>query len=98
MLETFTPISPLLWFQAQRTEEKARVRQCQKDLVRQLVALVQQQQLGQQLQQPPAQLPAPSQPQNGGSPGPPVRHLIAKCLTHLFTVGDTFLLFDTINK
>jgi hypothetical protein len=64
-----------------------RVRQCQKDLVRQLVALIQQQQPGQQQQQ-----------QNGGSPGPPVRQLIAKCLTNLFTVGDTFLLFDTINK
>ena len=66
-----------------------RVRQCQKDLVRQLVALIQQQQPGQQQQQ---------QQQNGGSPGPPVRHLIAKCLTNLFTVGDTFLLFETINK
>ena len=71
-----------------------RVRQCQKDLVRQLVTLIQQQQPGQQQQQ---QLPAQQQ-QNGGSPGPPVRHLIAKCLTNLFTVGDTFLLFDTINK
>jgi|FrelakmetLWP11LW_1041352.scaffolds.fasta_scaffold602564_1 hypothetical protein len=71
-----------------------RVRQCQKDLVRQLVALIQQQQPGQVPQQ---QLPAQQQ-QNGGSPGPPVRHLIAKCLTNLFTVGDTFLLFDTINK
>ena len=68
-----------------RTEDMTRVRQCQKDLVRQLVALIQQQQPGQQQQ-------------NGGSPGPPVRHLIAKCLTNLFTVGDTFLLFDTINK
>ncbi len=33
-----------------------------------------------------------------GSPGPPARVLIAKCLTTVFTVGDTFLLFDTINK
>lgn len=33
-----------------------------------------------------------------GSPGPPTRDLLARCLTTLFTVGDTFLLFDTINK
>ena len=36
--------------------------------------------------------------QNGGCAGPPARRLVAKCLTILFTVGDTFLLFDTINK
>ena len=30
--------------------------------------------------------------------GPPSRLLIARCLTALFTVGDTFLLFDTINR
>ena len=74
-----------------------RVRQCQKDLVRQLVSLIQQQQPGQTPQQLQQQQP-PQQQQNGGSPGPPLRQLIAKCLTNLFTVGDTFLLFDTINK
>ena len=34
----------------------------------------------------------------GGSPGPPTRQLIAQCMATLFSVGDTFLLFDTINK
>jgi len=33
-----------------------------------------------------------------GSPGPPTRSLLAHCLAMLFSVGDTFLLFDTINK
>ena len=32
------------------------------------------------------------------SPGPPVRQLIGQCLATLFTVGDAFLLFETINK
>ncbi|XP_050428188.1 HEAT repeat-containing protein 5B isoform X2 [Adelges cooleyi] len=32
------------------------------------------------------------------NPGPPTRILIAKCLSTLFNVGDTFLLFDTVNK
>ncbi|XP_018322639.1 HEAT repeat-containing protein 5B isoform X2 [Agrilus planipennis] len=31
------------------------------------------------------------------SPGPPTRKLIARCLATLFSVGDTFLLFDTVN-
>ena len=30
--------------------------------------------------------------------GHPTRKLIAVCLSKLFTIGDTFLLFDTINK
>ncbi|GAB6024418.1 hypothetical protein CHUAL_009582 [Chamberlinius hualienensis] len=30
--------------------------------------------------------------------GPPTRHLVARCLATLFSVGDTFPLFDTINK
>lgn len=30
--------------------------------------------------------------------GPPTRKLIATCLATLFSVGDTFLLFDTVNK
>merc|ERR1711892_4667 len=33
-----------------------------------------------------------------GSPGPPTRQLLAQCMATLFSVGDTFLLFDTINK
>ncbi|KAK0176436.1 hypothetical protein PV328_000569 [Microctonus aethiopoides] len=33
-----------------------------------------------------------------GTPGPPTRRLIARCLATLFSVGDTFLLFDTVNK
>ena len=32
------------------------------------------------------------------SPGPPTRKLIARCLATLFSVGDTFLLFDSVNK
>lgn len=32
------------------------------------------------------------------SPGPPTRNLIAKCLATLFSVGDAFLLFDTVNQ
>lgn len=32
------------------------------------------------------------------SPGPPIRQLIGQCLATLFSVGDAFLLFDTINK
>lgn len=37
--------------------------------------------------------------QNGGpAVGPTSRQLIADCLVALFTVGDTFLLFETINK
>ena len=32
------------------------------------------------------------------NPGPPVRYLIGHCLATLFSVGDAFLLFDTINK
>lgn len=32
------------------------------------------------------------------APGPPTRKLIARCLATLFSVGDTFLLFDTVNK
>ena len=33
-----------------------------------------------------------------GCPGPPVRKSLADAMTTLFSVGDTFLLFDTINK
>ena len=33
-----------------------------------------------------------------GCPGPPVRKSLADAMTMLFSVGDTFLLFDTINK
>ncbi|GFO34553.1 heat repeat-containing protein 5b, partial [Plakobranchus ocellatus] len=32
------------------------------------------------------------------SPGPPTRKLLAKCLASIFSVGDTFDLFETINK
>ena len=35
---------------------------------------------------------------HGPSIGPTSRQLIANCLVGLFTVGDTFLLFETINK
>ena len=34
--------------------------------------------------------------QNG--PGPPTRKLSARCMATLFIVGDTILLFDTVNK
>jgi len=30
--------------------------------------------------------------------GHPTRKLIAKCLASVFTIGDTFLLFDATNK
>ncbi|RWS17916.1 HEAT repeat-containing protein 5B-like protein [Dinothrombium tinctorium] len=30
--------------------------------------------------------------------GPPTRKLVGRCLATLFSVGDTFLLFDTVNK
>lgn len=32
------------------------------------------------------------------APGPPTRKLIASCLATLFSVGDTFVLFETVNK
>ncbi|CAG0883432.1 unnamed protein product [Darwinula stevensoni] len=32
------------------------------------------------------------------APGPPTRVLISRCLATLFTVGDTFLLFECVNK
>lgn len=32
-----------------------------------------------------------------GAPGPPMRKLIAIALATLFSVGDTFMLFDTVN-
>ncbi|XP_043232384.1 HEAT repeat-containing protein 5B-like isoform X2 [Amphibalanus amphitrite] len=32
------------------------------------------------------------------APGPPTRRLLARCLATLFSIGDTFLLFDTVNK
>ncbi|XP_050313880.1 HEAT repeat-containing protein 5B isoform X2 [Anthonomus grandis grandis] len=32
------------------------------------------------------------------SPGPSTRQLIARCLATLFSVGDAFLLFDTVNQ
>lgn len=36
--------------------------------------------------------------QVSNSPGPPARRMIARNLATLFTVGDTFLLFDSVNK
>lgn len=36
--------------------------------------------------------------QLNASNGHPTRKLIAKCLATIFTIGDTFLLFDAINK
>ena len=32
------------------------------------------------------------------SPGPPARKLLARCLAMLFSVGDTFSMFEAINK
>nr|CAH7763089.1 unnamed protein product [Callosobruchus chinensis] len=54
--------------------QKNDIKECQKQLVQQLMNHVQE------------------------SPGPPTRKLIARCLAMLFSVGDTFLLFDTVNK
>ncbi|XP_044766090.1 HEAT repeat-containing protein 5B isoform X1 [Coccinella septempunctata] len=54
--------------------QKNDIKGCQKKLVEQLVALV------------------------NDSPGPSTRKLIARNLATLFSVGDTFLLFDTVNK
>lgn len=31
------------------------------------------------------------------SPGPPIKKLLAACFSTLFSVGDTFLMFDTVN-
>ena len=31
-------------------------------------------------------------------PGPPTRKLLARCLSTIFSVGDTYALFETINK
>lgn len=31
------------------------------------------------------------------APGPPARELLGRCLAQLFSIGDTFLLFDTVN-
>ena len=63
---------------ASQDEEKDVIRKAQKDLVAQLMRLI----------------------QNGGAVavGPIARQLIADCMVALFTVGDTFLLFETINK
>ncbi|VEN51530.1 unnamed protein product, partial [Callosobruchus maculatus] len=54
--------------------QKNDIKECQKQLVQQLMNHVQE------------------------SPGPSTRKLIARCLAMLFSVGDTFLLFDTVNK
>lgn len=35
--------------------------------------------------------------QVNATPGPPIRKLLANCLATLFSVGDTFILFDTVN-
>jgi len=32
------------------------------------------------------------------NPGPPIRKLLARCLATIFSVGDAFSLFETINK
>ncbi|KAI8487602.1 HEAT repeat-containing protein 5B, partial [Branchiostoma belcheri] len=32
------------------------------------------------------------------SPGPPTRKLLGKCLANLYSVGDTFSLFETVNN
>ena len=63
---------------ASQDEEKDVIRKAQKDLVAQLMKLI----------------------QNGGAVAvePIARQLIADCMVALFTVGDTFLLFETINK
>ena len=58
-------------------QDKEAVRKSQKQLVAQLLNLVQ---------------------NSGAIVGPIMRQLISDSLVALFTVGDTFLLFDTINK
>lgn len=62
--------------------QKSDIKGCQKKLVEQLTRHVQE---------------CPGGPCPGG-PGPPTRKLIGRCLATLFSVGDTFLLFDTVNK
>lgn len=54
--------------------QRSEVRENQKQIVAQLVSLMQQ-----------------------GFSGGPTRQLLAQCLTTIFAIGDTFLLFDTIN-
>lgn len=36
--------------------------------------------------------------QISNNPGVPTRHFIGRCLATLFTIGDTFLLFEAVNK
>uniref|UniRef100_A0A6B0VFZ6 HEAT repeat-containing protein 5A n=2 Tax=Ixodes ricinus TaxID=34613 RepID=A0A6B0VFZ6_IXORI len=54
---------------------KSDIKQCQKQLVDQLVRQM-----------------------RDGSPGPPTRRMLGRCLATLFSVGDTFLLFDAVNQ
>ncbi|CAN7999924.1 unnamed protein product [Ixodes hexagonus] len=54
---------------------KSDIKQCQKQLVDQLVRQM-----------------------RDGSPGPPTRRMLGRCLATLFSVGDTFLLFEAINQ
>lgn len=55
--------------------QKSDIKQCQKQLVDQLVRQMRE-----------------------GSPGPPSRRMLGRCLATLFSVGDTFLLFDAVNQ
>ncbi|XP_037575108.1 HEAT repeat-containing protein 5B-like isoform X1 [Dermacentor silvarum] len=55
--------------------QKSDIKQCQKQLVEQLVRQMRE-----------------------GSPGPPTRRMLGRCLATLFSVGDTFLLFDAVNQ
>lgn len=77
-------------------ETAAKVKQCQKELVSQLMMLVRNQ---------------PHQGSGTGNsganshaillsfqPGPPIRHLLANCLANVFAIGDTFLLFEVVNE
>ncbi|XP_014227190.1 HEAT repeat-containing protein 5B isoform X3 [Trichogramma pretiosum] len=69
--------------------QKNDIKGCQKTLVEQLTR---------HMQGDPGP-PGPGGPPSGPpGPGPPIRQLIARCLATLFSVGDTFLLFDTVNK
>ncbi|XP_077537037.1 HEAT repeat-containing protein 5B isoform X2 [Haemaphysalis longicornis] len=55
--------------------QKSDIKQCQKQLVEQLVRQMRE-----------------------GQPGPPSRRMLGRCLATLFSVGDTFLLFDAVNQ
>ena len=77
----------------QKQQQIEMVRKCQKELVSQLIDLISQTKASSPTSGTPTEPPMALL-----QPGPPTRTMIARCLTNLFSVGDNFLLFDTINR